>query len=111
MKIAKYIILPVLVLAVLASDSSAQNEKKKKMRKNNKKIEGKEQVTESGLKYTITEASKKGDRPKKGDIVEVHYVGKFMNDTVFDSSYKRGEPIRFPLGEGRVIKGWDEGIS
>ena len=111
MKIAKYILLPAFMLAVFASNGWAQNEKKKKLRKNNKKIEGKEQVTESGLKYTITEAAKKGVRPQKGDIVEVHYVGKFLNDTVFDSSYKRGEPISFPLGEGKVIKGWDEGIS
>ncbi len=109
---AKYILLLAMSVAVFVpAHSIAQKQKAKKLPKNNKKIEGKEQVTESGLKYTVIKAVKKGKRPQKGDIVEVHYVGKFLNDTVFDSSYKRGEPIRFPLGEGRVIKGWDEGIG
>ena len=43
------------------------------------------------------------------DTVQVHYEGKLINDTVFDSSYKRGEPISFPLGN--VIPGWIQGLQ
>ena len=43
--------------------------------------------------------------------MSVHYSGYLVDGTMFDSSYNRGEPISFPLGQGRVIKGWDEGIS
>ncbi|MCX7862052.1 MAG: FKBP-type peptidyl-prolyl cis-trans isomerase [Bacteroidales bacterium] len=68
------------------------------------------QQTPSGLMYSILKKGN-GNKPEPGDKVFVHYVGKLMNDTVFDSSYKRGEPFAFNLGEGRVIKGWDEGIA
>ncbi|MDP4268300.1 MAG: FKBP-type peptidyl-prolyl cis-trans isomerase [Bacteroidota bacterium] len=68
------------------------------------------QTTASGLKYKITE-KKNGIKPTNGDYVLVHYTGKLENDTVFDSSYKRGEPFKFRLGKGMVIKGWDEGIA
>eukprot|EP00197_Chlamydomonas_leiostraca_P002673 CAMPEP_0202857032 /NCGR_PEP_ID=MMETSP1391-20130828/124_1 /ASSEMBLY_ACC=CAM_ASM_000867 /TAXON_ID=1034604 /ORGANISM="Chlamydomonas leiostraca, Strain SAG 11-49" /LENGTH=134 /DNA_ID=CAMNT_0049535779 /DNA_START=61 /DNA_END=465 /DNA_ORIENTATION=- len=47
---------------------------------------------------------------KPGDEVSVHYVGKLTDGTEFDNSVKRGEPITFVLGQGRVIKGWDQGI-
>jgi peptidylprolyl isomerase len=67
-------------------------------------------TTASGLKYVIHEKGK-GNLPKPGDRVTVHYVGKLMNDSVFDSSYKRGQPFTFALGQGQVIKGWDEGIA
>ena len=46
-----------------------------------------------------------------GEVVSVHYSGKLENGLEFDSSYKRGSPIEFSLSEGRVIAGWDEGIS
>lgn len=68
-------------------------------------------TTKSGLKYKITKSNKKGELPSVGDKVVVHYVGKLTNDTVFDSSIKRGKPFTFELGAGRVIKGWDEGIA
>lgn len=67
-------------------------------------------TTASGLQYAILQEGK-GIMPQPGDKVTVHYVGKLLNDTVFDSSYKRGEPFSFNLGEGRVIRGWDEGIA
>lgn len=71
---------------------------------------GKEFVTESGLKYTIHKAGT-GARPTAGELVSVHYVGRLSEGMEFDNSYKRGAPIRFALGEGKVIKGWDEGIE
>ncbi len=66
--------------------------------------------TESGLRYKIIQ---KGDGVKanNGQTVSVHYEGSLLNGQVFDSSYKRNEPIDFPLGVGQVISGWDEGIS
>jgi peptidylprolyl isomerase len=66
--------------------------------------------TNSGLYYNIT---KKGDgkAAEKGKTVSVHYKGMLMDGTVFDSSFKRNQPIDFPLGVGQVIAGWDEGIQ
>ena len=65
--------------------------------------------TESGLRYKIIQ---KGDgiKPQKGQNVSVHYKGMFAEGGVFDDSYKRGNPIEFPIGMGNVIPGWDEGI-
>lgn len=67
-------------------------------------------TTESGLKYKVLEEGD-GDKPEKGDRVKVHYTGKLEDGTVFDSSRERDKPFVFPLGIGRVIKGWDEGVS
>lgn len=67
------------------------------------------QQTASGLYYKITKATD-GKAPKAGDMVSVHYAGKLVDGTEFDSSFKRGEPIEFNVGVGQVIKGWDEGI-
>lgn len=66
--------------------------------------------TPSGLKYKITNATN-GKQPKPGDKVFVHYTGRLTNDTIFDTSYKRGQPFSFILGKGQVIKGWDDGIG
>lgn len=68
------------------------------------------QKTNSGLYYTITREGT-GNEPPKGSNVSVHYRGMMLDGTVFDSSYQRNEPIGFPLGQGKVIKGWDEGIA
>ena len=65
-------------------------------------------VTESGLQYEVLEATI-GQKPKATDKVRVHYEGTFIDGTVFDSSYKRGESITFGLNQ--VIKGWTEGLQ
>ena len=68
-------------------------------------------TTESGLQI-ITQTEGEGAAPQKGDMVAVHYHGWLASDgTQFDSSANRGTPITFPLGAGRVIPGWDEGIA
>lgn len=66
--------------------------------------------TESGLRYKFI-ARGSGAQAEKGKRVAVHYKGMLPDGTVFDSSYKRKEPIEFPLGMGHVIEGWDEGIQ
>ncbi|MEF3273019.1 MAG: FKBP-type peptidyl-prolyl cis-trans isomerase [Chloroflexus sp.] len=67
-------------------------------------------TTASGLQYVEVQAGI-GEQPQPGAVVAVHYRGMLADGSVFDSSYERGEPIRFPLGVGMVIPGWDEGIS
>ncbi|NLR92966.1 MULTISPECIES: FKBP-type peptidyl-prolyl cis-trans isomerase [Flammeovirga] len=66
--------------------------------------------TESGLYYVITKEGK-GTNPAVGAEVQVHYTGTLLNGNKFDSSVDRGQPFSFPLGQGRVIQGWDEGIQ
>lgn len=66
--------------------------------------------TPSGLRYKIIQKGN-GTQAEKGKTVSVHYKGMLVDGTVFDSSYKRNQPIDFALGVGQVIQGWDEGIS
>ncbi len=66
------------------------------------------QQTASGLQYKILEPGT-GKAPKATDVVLVNYRGTLLNGTEFDSSYKRNEPIEFPLN--RVIPGWTEGVQ
>lgn len=65
--------------------------------------------TESGLRYQIIQKGT-GEKAEKGNKVSVHYKGQLSDGTVFDSSYKRNQPIDFQVGVGQVISGWDEGI-
>ena len=66
--------------------------------------------TSSGLLYKF-EKENNSQKPSNGNKVKVHYKGMLLDGTVFDSSFKRNQPIEFTLGIGQVIKGWDEGIS
>jgi peptidylprolyl isomerase len=68
------------------------------------------QTTPSGLGYVIDQPGT-GARPQAGQSVSVHYTGWLTDGTKFDSSRDRGEPFEFPLGQGRVIEGWDEGVA
>lgn len=66
-------------------------------------------TTESGLQYEIIETGKGERKPTPEDMVTVHYTGKLIDGTVFDSSVERGEPTTFPLNG--VIQGWQEGLQ
>jgi peptidylprolyl isomerase len=68
------------------------------------------QTTPSGLQYSVDRPGT-GAQPQPGQIVSVHYTGWLTDGTKFDSSRDRGAPLEFPLGQGRVIKGWDEGVA
>ena len=66
--------------------------------------------TDSGLMYyDVVEGE--GDSPEDGQVVVVHYTGWLEDGTQFDSSVERGQPFTFPLGQGNVIAGWDEGVA
>lgn len=67
-------------------------------------------TTASGLTYIVTKHGD-GAQLKAGDNIIVNYTGLLTNGQKFDSSLDRGEPFSFPLGAGRVIKGWDEGFA
>lgn len=68
-------------------------------------------TTASGLKYWVVQEGT-GAAPQSGQTVEVNYTGYLKSDgTKFDSSLDRGRPFSFPLGAGRVIPGWDEGVA
>jgi len=71
---------------------------------------GQEVTTSSGLKY-LDQAVGTGEAAVAGKNVSVHYTGWLENRKKFDSSVDRGQPFSFPLGAGRVIKGWDEGVQ
>ncbi len=63
-----------------------------------------------GLKFT-DDVVGTGTEAQKGKTVSVHYTGWLADGTKFDSSRDRNTPFSFPLGQGQVIKGWDEGVA
>ena len=67
------------------------------------------QPTENGL-YYMSSTTGKGKSVTRGSTAKVHYTGKLLDGTVFDSSVERGEPIEIPVGEGYVIPGWEEAL-
>lgn len=68
------------------------------------------QKTESGVYYVVEEEGN-GPEIDAGDKVSVHYRGTLLDGTPFDSSYDRGEPFTFTVGQGQVIRGWDEALQ
>ncbi len=95
-------VLSLVLLIVLASCSILKNDGIK---------ENNEYTTDSGLKYTIYKHHSNALKVDSGDMVSVHYIGSLEDSTIFDSSYDRNQPITFKVGTGRVIKGWDEGLT
>jgi FKBP-type peptidyl-prolyl cis-trans isomerase FkpA len=69
-----------------------------------------EKMTDSGLKYEDT-VEGDGEVAQAGQNVSVHYTGWLTDGSKFDSSKDRDQPFQFPLGGGRVIRGWDEGVQ
>lgn len=92
--------LLLILLALLCSGSQLWAEEKKP----------ETITTKSGLQYQVLKAGT-GNTAKSGDTVKVHYTGWLTDGTKFDSSVDRGEPLAFDLGQGQVIKGWDEGVT
>ncbi len=93
-----------------AEKAKREEEAKKAAEAEVEKIAAGFEKTASGLRYKIIQ---KGDgaQAEKGKTVSVHYKGQLADGTVFDSSYKRNQPLEFPIGVGHVIAGWDEGIQ
>ena len=67
-------------------------------------------TTPSGLQYADLEVGD-GEPARVGALISVHYTGWLTDGSKFDSSLDRGTPFQFPLGQGAVIKGWDEGVA
>ncbi|MES2778646.1 MAG: FKBP-type peptidyl-prolyl cis-trans isomerase [Bacteroidota bacterium] len=102
-------ILVFVLMAAVVFSATAQKGQSKKTTSTKLKLNV-EQTTASGLKVKLLQQGK-GPQAMSGLTVSVHYTGTLMDGKKFDSSRDRGQPIKFKLGEGRVIKGWDEGIA
>ena len=94
--LSSLIAMVVLTLALGVGGSMAENNQ--------------EVTTPSGLKY-VDQVVGTGEVAVAGKTANVHYTGWLENGKKFDSSVDRGQPFSFPLGAGRVIKGWDEGVQ
>jgi len=108
----------VFCLSLLCSCGDKPEEKKEEETKTEAFLETstpKIMTTDSGLQYEILEAAKADAKsPEAGKLISVHYTG-WLDDNgekgkKFDSSLDRGQPIKFMVGRGQVIKGWDEGL-
>jgi len=94
-------------MSVMNKKGTKSKEEGVKYLAKNKKKKG-IKITKSGLQYEVLKKGK-GKKPKRKSVVEVHYKGTLIDGTEFDSSYKRGQPAKFPVGG--VIKGWTEALQ
>ena len=109
-KSAKSFDAPSIFKSAQADIEKANAEKAIKATEAAKKLTEGATFTSSGLAYFMIKEGE-GEQATAGKTVSVHYTGKLTDGTKFDSSHDRNAPIEFPLGEGKVIKGWDEGIA
>jgi peptidylprolyl isomerase len=97
--------------ALLAGmQDKAEEKEQEKIKAQNKLIEKKwpnAKTTPSGMRYVVLQEGE-GETPTRGTTVTAHYTGTLLDGKKFDSSVDRGKPFQFPVGAGRVIKGWDE---
>ena len=105
MNAQKYIPLFLIVAVFTMTSGKAQTNNSSPT-----KVDGKPTTTASGLEYWDIKAGT-GETAVKGKQVQVHYTGWLTSGKKFDSSVDRGQPFAFPLGAGKVIKGWDEGVA
>lgn len=103
-------LLLFLAVALAAAGLTGAGAKEKPPQKGKGNVSEQTIKTASGLAYVELEVGK-GEQPKTGQTVEVHYTGWLKDGTKFDSSRDRGRSFSFPLGERKVIKGWDEGVA
>lgn len=87
-----------------------EKSKREELNKQLEKLSKGYTTTASGLKYKIL-VSTKNKKAVNGNNVKVHYTGKLMDGNIFDSSLRRNLPFEFKIGEGRVIKGWEEALQ
>ena len=107
------LIFDVVMLDILSAEDANQSRVERAHQEFDKYLADnkiKASKRDSGLVY-VCKKKGSGECPTAGQTITVHYTGRLMDGRVFDSSVERGEPIDFILGEGRVIKGWDEGVA
>ena len=107
---AKSFDAPAIFKSAQVDIEKANAEKAIKAAEAAKKLTEGATFTTSGLAYFMIKEGE-GEQATAGKTVSVHYTGKLTDGTKFDSSHDRNAPIEFPLGQGRVIPGWDEGIA
>ncbi len=114
MKKTSLLLSAALTAALLAAPAFADEPKPTAAPDGSKKSESKMTKTPSGLQYEDIKVGT-GASPQKGQTCVMHYTGWLSEDGAkgkkFDSSVDRGKPFEFPLGQGRVIAGWDEGVA
>jgi FKBP-type peptidyl-prolyl cis-trans isomerase len=113
----KSVLFPVIFVVLAFASGCGKSEKSSTSNQPNAtspssptKVDGQPTTTASGLQYWDIVVGT-GAAAVPGKRVSVHYTGWLTNGEKFDSSVDRGKPFVFPLGEGQVIKGWDEGVA